>query len=36
MIRPELEIVEIVDVITTSATETTKSKPGFTTKDDEF
>lgn len=35
MIRPELEIVEIVDVITTSTT-TKHSRPGFTTEDDDF
>lgn len=36
MIRPEIELVEVVDVITTSTAPTTSSKPGIETPEDEF
>ena len=36
-IRPEIEFVEVIDIITTSATSgTTASKPGIETPPDEF
>lgn len=37
MIRPEIELVEVVDVITTSTAPTKpSSKPGIETPEDEF
>lgn len=37
MIRPEIEFVEVIDIITTSATSgTASSKPGIETPPDEF
>ena len=37
MIRPEIELVEVVDVITTSTAPTnSSSKPGIETPEDEF
>lgn len=37
MIRPEIEFVEVIDIITTSVTSgTTTTKPGIETPPDEF